>query len=149
METTFIIAIFIGLVLGGIIVWLYRKSVVEKNSISAAEHDGVKNSLQEKQIELAVANGKTAAYEKDLDDAKALIDRLRTSEQKCLGEIEAMKSAKDHALGRSKELTDENRNLSEQIKSISNSLKTAENTITRLEEELRGKECIVLKKVYT
>lgn len=140
METMFTIAISIGLVLGGIIVWLYRKSVIEKNSVSAAEHEALKNSLQEKQIELAVATGKAAAAERDLHDSKALVERLRTSEQKSLGEVEALKTAKDHALGRSKELADENRNLSEQVKSVSELLKAAENTITRLQEELKGKE---------
>ena len=46
METTLIIALIAGLVLGSIITWLYRKLLTEKNVISLAEFETTKAALQ-------------------------------------------------------------------------------------------------------
>lgn len=140
MEIMVIVALIIGLVLGGITVWFYRNSKVDKNNISFEDYEAVKTSLQQRLTEAAVAKGRLSELEKEFDQAKGVIDQIRTSEQQSLREQDIMKTVKDNALTRLSEITGENKETVEQLKQKSELLNTANNTIARLEEEVKSKD---------
>lgn len=140
MEIMVIVALIIGLVLGGITVWFYRNSKVDKNNISLEDYEAVKTSLQQSLTEAAVAKGRLSEVEKEFDQAKRVIDQIRTSEQQSLREQDIMKTVKDNALTRLSEITGENKETAEQLKQKSELLNTANNTIARLEEEVKSKD---------
>jgi DNA recombination protein RmuC len=140
MGITFIIAIIIGLVLGGIITWLYRKSLTEKNGISATEFETTKAALQTAQTELAVARERNGGAEIELRQAKDHIDQLRTSEQQALRELDVLKTVKDNALARLLEVTTDSKELNTVYSKTRELLNTANNTIARLEEEVKSRD---------
>ena len=140
MEIMVIVALIIGLILGGITVWVYRNSKADKNNISFEDYEAVKTSLQQSLTEAAVAKGRLSEVEKEFDQAKGVIDQIRTSEQQSLREQDIMKTVKDNALTRLSEITGENKETEEQLKQKSELLNTANNAIARLEEEVKSRD---------
>ena len=140
MELTLIIALLLGLVLGSVITWLYRKSIAEKNVVSTAEYELAKATLQTTQTELAVATQKTISTETELAQAKTLVNQLRATEQQALRELDVMKTVKENALARATDITTGLKTLNTEYAKTTVQLQTAHNTIARLEEEVKSKD---------
>ncbi len=140
MEITVIVALIIGLILGSVITWLYRRSVVEKNGVTFVEHETLKSSLQQSLTEAAVAKGRLNEIDKELEQAKGVIDQLRASEQQALRELDVLKTVKDNALARVMEISADSKEFNTAYSKTKELLNSANNTIARLEEEVKSRD---------
>lgn len=147
MESTLIIALVAGLLLGSIITWLYSKLQTQKNAVSTADWEKTKTTLQAAETALAVARDKAATTEAELVQTKDLASQLRASGQQALRELDVMKTIKDNALARVTEMAADNKNLNEQHTQAIAQLHAANNTIARLQQEVKSKdERLLLQK---
>lgn len=147
MESTLIIALVAGLLLGSVITWLYKKLQAQKNVVSTADWETTKTALQAAQTALAVAREKIATTEAELAYTRDIVHQLRTNEQQALRELDVMKTVKDNALARATEIAADNKKLNAEHAQTVALLHAANNTMARLQEEVKSKdERLLLQK---